>query len=154
MTGWRLGYLAGPRMIVQRIKAIHSHMVTGPSTFVQRAAALALHDPRTAESISKMVLEYSKRRELVDRELDRIDGFSCIKPQGTFYAFPNITQFGLGSETFSRDLLEKARVAVVPGKEFGPHGEGFIRLSFATSTAELTTAFERIRNAVVKLRSK
>jgi aminotransferase len=152
MTGWRLGYLAGPRTIVQRIKAIHSHMVTGPSTFAQRAAALALHDPRTSVSISKMVLEYSKRRELVVKELEGIEGISCVKPQGTFYAFANITRIGLSSEKFTRELLEKARVAVVPGNAFGTQGEGFIRLSFAASANELTTAFERVRNAIVELR--
>jgi aminotransferase len=152
MTGWRLGYLAGPRIIVQRIKAIHSHMVTGPCTFAQRAAALALHDPRTSVSISKMVLEYSKRRELVVKELEGIEGISCVKPQGTFYAFVNITRIGLSSEKFTRELLEKARVAVVPGNAFGTQGEGFIRLSFAASANELTTAFERIRNAIVELR--
>jgi aminotransferase len=152
MTGWRLGYLAGPRIIVQRIKAIHSHMVTGPCTFAQRAAALALHDPRTSVSISKMVLEYSKRRELVVKELEGIEGISCVKPQGTFYAFANITRIGLSSEKFTRELLEKARVAVVPGNAFGTQGEGFIRLSFAASANELTTAFERIRNAIVELR--
>ena len=152
MTGWRLGYLAGPRTIVQRIKAIHSHMVTGPSTFAQRAAALALHDPRTSVSISKMVLEYSKRCELVVKELEGIEGISCVKPQGTFYAFANITRIGLSSEKFTRELLEKARVAVVPGNAFGTQGEGFIRLSFAASANELTTAFERVRNAIVELR--
>lgn len=152
MTGWRLGYLAGPRTIVQRIKAIHSHMVTGPSTFAQRAAALALRDPRTSESISKMVSEYSKRREQVAKELAGIEGISCLNPQGTFYAFANITRIGLSSEKFTRELLEKARVAVVPGNAFGPHGEGFIRLSFAASADELTAAFERIRNVIVELR--
>jgi aminotransferase len=152
MTGWRLGYLAGPRAIVQRIKAIHSHMVTGPSTFAQRAAALALRDPRTSESISEMVSEYSKRRELVAKELAGIERISCLNPQGTFYAFVNIKRIGLSSENFTRELLEKARVAVVPGNAFGPHGEGFIRLSFAASANELTAAFERIRNAIVELR--
>ena len=152
MTGWRLGYLAGPRTIVQRIKAIHSHMVTGPCTFAQRAAALALQDPRTSVSINKMVLEYSKRRELVVKELEGIEGISCVKPQGTFYAFANITRIGLSSEKFTREVLEKARVAVVPGNAFGTQGEGFIRLSFAASADELTTAFERVRKAMVELR--
>jgi aminotransferase len=154
MTGWRLGYLAGPRAIVQRIKAIHSHMVSGPTTFAQRAAALALRDPRTSESISRMATEYSKRRELVIRELERIEGISCVKPQGTFYAFPNITNLGLSSEKFTEELLEKARVAVVPGNSFGPNGEGFIRLSFAASTDALIIAFERMRGAISQLRPR
>jgi aminotransferase len=99
-----------------------------------------------------MVLEYSKRRELVVKELEGIEGISCVKPQGTFYAFANITRIGLSSEKFTRELLEKARVAVVPGNAFGTQGEGFIRLSFAASADELTTAFERVRNAIVELR--
>ena len=153
MTGWRLGYLAGPRTIVQRIKAIHSHMVTGPCTFVQRAAALALRDQRTSESINKMVLEYARRRELLITGLTKTGVISCKKPQGTFYAFANITRSGLSSEKFSKALLERARVAVIPGNAFGPHGEGFVRLSFAASIEEISAAMERARSVIPELKA-
>ncbi|HUK27001.1 MAG TPA: pyridoxal phosphate-dependent aminotransferase [Candidatus Acidoferrales bacterium] len=153
MTGWRLGYLAGPRTLVQRIKAIHSHMVTGPCTFVQRAAALALRDQRTSESINKMVLEYARRRELLVRELVKTEVISCKKPQGTFYAFANITRSGLSSEKFSKALLERARVAVIPGNAFGPHGEGFVRVSFAASTDNIGAAIERTLSAIPELKA-
>jgi len=153
MTGWRLGYLAGPRTLVQRIKAIHSHMVTGPCTFVQRAAALALRDHRTSESINKMVLEYARRRELLVRELVKTEVISCKKPQGTFYAFANITRSGLSSEKFSKALLERARVAVIPGNAFGPHGEGFVRVSFAASTGDIGAAIERTLSAIPELKA-
>jgi aspartate/methionine/tyrosine aminotransferase len=154
MTGWRLGYLAGPRDIVRHIKSTHSHMVTGPCTFAQRAAALALGDSRTSESISGMLLEYSKRRDLANRELRNVEGISCMKPQATFSCFASITKLGLSSEKVTRELLEKAGVAVVSGNAFGRGGEGFIRLSFATSTDSLTVALERIRNTISQVRAK
>jgi aminotransferase len=152
MTGWRLGYMIAPAAIAARLKAIHSHIVTGPCSFAQRAVALAQQDPMTEKSVKQMAAEYLQRRDLVVRELSKIKGISCVPPRGAFYAFPNISRFGLSSMEFSRTLLEKGRVAVVPGNEFGSRGEGFVRLSFATSREKLTSAFERIKNTLAQLR--
>jgi len=152
MTGWRLGYMVTSASIAKRLKAIHSHMVTGPCSFVQRAVALALRDPLTEKSVKEMVSEYYQRRDLVARKLSEIEQISCVRPQGAFYAFPNISRFGLSSMEFSKILLEKARVAVVPGNEFGARGEGFVRLSFATSRDKLTSAFERMKSTLAQLK--
>ena len=151
MTGWRLGYMSAPAPIMKRMRAIHSHTVTGACSFAQRAAALALRDPRTQKAIEDMASEYLHRRDLVARELSRIEKTSFIKPQGAFYAFPNISHFGLKSLEFAKILLEKARVAIIPGDAFGLRGEGFARLSFATSREKISSAFERIRNVVAQL---
>ncbi len=152
MTGWRLGYLVAPRSITKAVATIHGHLVTGACTFAQRAAALALRDERTDKTIKEMVQEYQHRRDLVVRELAKIDGISCFSPKGTFYAFPNISTFGLKSQELAMRLLDRSKVAVVPGDSFGERGEGFLRLSFATSRERLKTALERIRDSISELR--
>jgi aspartate/methionine/tyrosine aminotransferase len=145
MTGWRLGYLAAPPKIAERVVAIHGHMVTGACTFAQRAIALAMRDQITEKAIAEMVAEYSRRRDLVMDELKEIKGIQCKKPEGTFYAFPNISHYGLRSADFALKLLNEAKVAVVPGDSFGTRGEGYVRLSFATSRDNIAAAFKRIR---------
>ena len=152
MTGWRLGYLTAPRSITKAVTTIHGHLVTGACTFAQRAAALALRDERTDKIVGEMVQEYQLRRDIVVRELAKIDGISCFSPRGTFYAFPNIASFGLKSQELAMKLLDRSKVAVVPGDAFGRCGEGFIRLSFATSREKLKIALERIHDAISELR--
>lgn len=144
MTGWRLGHLIASKSIAARVVAIHSHLVTSACTFAQRAAALALRDERTDKSIKEMVSEYQLRRDMVMRELRKIDGISCYAPKGTFYAFPNVSVFALKSQELASELLDKAKVAVVPGDAFGARNERFIRLSFATAREKLKMALERI----------
>lgn len=148
MTGWRLGYLAAPPSIAERVTAIHGHIVTGACTFAQRAIAQAMRDDLTESAVKEMVAEYSRRRDLVVNELGRFTGAKCTKPQGTFYAFPNISHYGLRSADFAMKLLDEAKVAVVPGDSFGGKGEGYIRLSFATSRDNLATAFTRMRRVI------
>jgi aspartate/methionine/tyrosine aminotransferase len=152
MTGWRLGYLTAPRSITKAVTTIHGHLVTGACTFAQRAAALALRDERTDKIVREMVQEYQLRRDIVVRELAKIDEISCFSPRGTFYAFPNISSFGLKSQELAMRLLDRSKVAVVPGDSFGERGEGFIRLSFATSRERLKTALERMRDSMSELR--
>jgi aspartate/methionine/tyrosine aminotransferase len=144
MTGWRLGYLVGPREIVQHILAIHEHSVTGPSSFSQRAVAQAMADPRSKESIRNMVTEFEKRRKVIVDGLNKIESISCIKPSGAFYAFANISKLGKSSMEITNLLLDKALVATVPGSAFGQNGEGFLRLSFANSTENILEALNRI----------
>jgi aspartate/methionine/tyrosine aminotransferase len=145
MPGWRLGYLAAPKSITARVTAIHSHLVTGACTFAQRAAALALRDERTEKSIKEMVSEYQLRRDIVMDALKQIDGVSCCSPKGTFYAFPNVSVYEMKSQELASELLNKAKVAVVPGAAFGVRNERFIRLSFATAKEKLKTALERMQ---------
>ena len=148
MTGWRLGYMIADKQIISRVKVIHEHSVTGPATFVQRAAALALHDERSWKFVNEMRLEYEKRRNVVVEELARITGFSCTKPRGAFYAFPNVSQLGKTSVEMSDLLLERARVATIPGVGFGEGGEGHIRLTFANPEDESREALRRIKETV------
>jgi aminotransferase len=152
MTGWRLGYLVAPSSIAKCVTAIHGHLVTGACSFAQRAAALALRDERTDKTVRDMIEEYQVRRDIVVRELAKVNGISCFSPKGTFYAFPNIASIGLKSQELAMKLLDRSKVAVVPGDAFGKCGEGFIRLSFATSRDRLKIALERIRDAVSELR--
>jgi aspartate/methionine/tyrosine aminotransferase len=154
MTGWRLGYLAAPPQIAERVVAIHGHMVTGACTFAQRAAALAMRDELTEKKIEEMIVEYSTRRDLVMDKLGEISGVKCTKPEGTFYAFPDISHYGLRSADFALRLLNESKVAVVPGDSFGSGGEGYIRLSFATSRDNLSTAFNRMQGALSGMRSR
>jgi len=149
MTGWRIGYLAAPPEIAERVVALHGHMVTGVCSFIQRAVALAMHDPRTEKSITEMANEYARRRDYVVKELSGIT--KLVKPRGTFYAFPDISEYDSSSEKFALDLLERAKVAVVPGASFGPSGEGFVRLSFATSMENLQKAFSRIKTSIATI---
>lgn len=151
MTGWRLGYFAAPTKIAERMVALHGHIVTGACSFMQRAAALAMRDPRTEKSITEMTAEYLKRRDFVISELSKIT--NIVRPKGTFYAFPDISKYGLSSEKFSLELLEKAKVAVVPGDSFGPSGEGFVRMSFATSMENLEKAFSRMKPAIATIQA-
>ncbi|MGA2783243.1 MAG: pyridoxal phosphate-dependent aminotransferase [Candidatus Bathyarchaeia archaeon] len=151
MTGWRLGYFAAPTKIAERMVALHGHIVTGACSFMQRAAALAMRDPRTEKSITEMTAEYLKRRNFVINELSKIT--NIVRPKGTFYAFPDISKYGLTSEKFSLELLERAKVAVVPGDSFGPSGEGFVRMSFATSMENLEKAFSRMKPAIATIQA-
>lgn len=151
MTGWRLGYLVGPKEIVQHILAIHEHSVTGPASFAQKAAAQAMRDPRSEQSIKAMVAEFERRRDMIIEGLNRIPDVSCIKPSGAFYAFANISALGKSSMEVASYLLEKGRVATVPGAAFGEQGEGFLRLSFANSKENITKALDRMRDALKEL---
>jgi aminotransferase len=151
MTGWRLGYLVGPKQIVQHILAIHEHSVTGPSSFSQRAAAQGMNDPRSKESVRSMVAEFERRRNVIVEGLNKISKVSCVRPNGAFYAFANISALGKSSMEVAGHLLEKALVATVPGAAFGPRGEGFLRLSFANSTENIRKALDRMGTALGEL---
>jgi len=143
MTGWRLGYVVAPREVADKITKIQLNTVSCPVSFVQRAGIAALKGPR--DEIEMMVREYEERRDLLYREINRIPGFSMIKPAATFYAFPNVKKLGMKSKELATMLLEEAGVALLPGTDFGAPGEGYLRLSFATSKENLMEAMERIR---------
>ena len=145
MPGFRLGYAAGPERIVNMMKKIHIYSTVCAPTVSQEAALEALKGPQTA--VERMRKEYDRRRKLIIKRLNEIRGFSCIEPKGAFYAFPNIKSFGMKSFEFSKWLLKKAKVAVVPGTEFGRCGEGYIRCSYATSYEKIEEAMFRIEKA-------
>ena len=144
MTGWRLGYVAGPKEIIEQITKISQNVVTSANAAAQCAGIEALRGSQDA--VHLMIERYQKRRDLIWNGLNNIAGIRCNKPRGAFYAFANISSLGMSSWDFTRFLIEKARVSTVPGKAFGASGEGFIRLSFANSSRNIEEAIERIRN--------
>jgi len=141
MTGWRLGYAMGPKAIMDQVKKIHQFVVMSAPTISQYAGLEALKngDP----DVERMKKEYDKRRKYLLKEFDRL-GLPCFEPRGAFYIFPDIRKFGMSSEEFATDLLNKEHVVVVPGTAFGDSGEGFIRISYAYSLEALKEAIKRI----------
>jgi aminotransferase len=149
MTGWRIGYAAGPREIIAAMTKIHQYTIMCAPTMAQVAALEALRGGE--ESVIEMVDDYNRRRKMFVKGLRDI-GFSCFEPKGAFYAFPNITSTGMSSELFAEKLLQEEKVAVVPGTAFGECGEGYVRCCYATSMPELEEALVRIRRFVNKHR--
>jgi aspartate aminotransferase len=145
MTGWRLGYTVAPARIVPALAMLAINSYTCVAEFSQYAAIEALRDRDGATP--RMVGEFAKRRQQFIRDLNRVPGFRCQAPEGAFYAWVNITDTGMTAEELCRIMLEEAGVAAIPGAAFGPGGRDFIRFSFASSTANLKEAVERILHA-------
>jgi len=156
MTGWRIGFAAGPKEIIQAMSNIQSQSTSNPTSISQKAAVVALNGPQ--DFIKMMVSEFRKRRDFLVRELRSIEGVTCYNPKGAFYVFPNFNKL-LGrkykgkkigsSSVLTEILLEDFHTAVVPGVEFGK--EGYLRLSFATSMEVIKKGVERIKKAVAAL---
>ncbi len=149
MTGWRIGYAAGPAPIINAMKKIQSQSTSNPNSIAQIAAQAAL-EGNTRELI-KMVSAFKERHDFIVKRLNSIEGFECLPADGTFYAFPNvekvIKQLGLSTDiALANYLLTEAEVAVVPGSAFG--SSGYLRLSYATSLDSLHKAMNRIESAV------
>ncbi len=141
MTGWRLGYAMGPKAIMDQVKKIHQFVIMCSPTISQYAGIEALRNGDG--DIERMKKEYDKRRRYLLKEFDRL-GLPCFEPRGAFYIFPDIRKYGMTSEEFATDLLEKEHVVVVPGTAFGDSGEGFVRISYAYSLDALKEAIKRI----------
>jgi aspartate aminotransferase len=149
MTGWRLGSVIAPRIIAERMMMLLQTTSSCVSTFVQRAGIAAIGGDQS--SVNEMMAVYRRRRDLLVRGLNSIPGIQCHLPGGAFYAFPNISRFGLSSEEFADLVLEQANVALLPGSNFGSQGEGFVRLVYASSEANIQTALERMAHVCRKL---
>ncbi|OGO23792.1 MAG: aromatic amino acid aminotransferase [Chloroflexi bacterium RBG_16_50_9] len=147
MTGWRVGYAAAPRDIINAMTKIHQYTIMSAPTMAQVAAIEALKSGEP--NVLEMVEDYNRRRLFIVRGLCDI-GLSCFEPKGAFYAFPSITITGMTSEEFSEKLLTEEKVAVVPGSAFGKHGEGYVRCCYATSLAEIEEALIRMKRFVRK----
>jgi len=143
MTGWRLGYTVAPPRIVPALQMLAVNSYTCVAEFSQYAAIEALKDREGATP--RMVGEFAKRRAQFIRDLNRVPGFRCSPPEGAFYAWVNISETGMSAEELCRILLEEAGVAAIPGAAFGAAGADFIRFSFASSTATLQEAVQRIQ---------
>ncbi len=141
MTGWRIGYVAAERYLIQALTKIHQYTMLCAPTMAQMAAIEALRNGEA--EVEKMVQEYNRRRRIMVKRLNEI-GLPCFEPKGAFYAFPSIKATGMNSEEFAEKLLLEERVAVVPGTAFGPYGEGFVRCCYATSLSNIEEALKRI----------
>ncbi len=148
MTGWRIGYAAGPEAIIKGLLRVHQYMVMSAPTMSQYAALEALLSCEA--DVLRMVAEYDRRRKLIVSGLNQI-GLPTFEPKGAFYAFPKVSVTGLDDETFCNRLLKEQRVAVIPGNSFGLGGEGFARCSYATGYDQLEEALERIERFVRKI---
>lgn len=151
MTGWRLGYAAGPSDIISQMIKIHQFAIMCAPTTSQYAAIAALRDGD--KDVERMREAYNQRRRYLIHEFARI-GLDCFEPYGAFYVFPSIKKFGMTSEEFATKLLEEEKVAIVPGTAFGNCGEGFLRVSYAYSLEDLKKALARIEKFIKKLEVK
>jgi aminotransferase len=152
MTGFRVGYAAGPEDLVSTMSLIQQFTVTCVDGLAQYAATAALEGSQ--EFVAKMVSEFDRRRRLVHRRLNEVEGIHCSLPKGAFYSFPNIEAFQTPSQDLADAVLRECKVVVTPGSSFGAHGEGFLRLSFATSYGKIDEALDRIERSGERLKSK
>ena len=148
MTGWRLGYAAGPEDLISEMTKIHQFAIMCAPTTSQYAAVQAMRSGD--EEVAKMRESYNQRRRFVVHTLREM-GMDCFEPLGAFYVFPSIKRYGMSSEEFASRLLQEEKVAVVPGTAFGDSGEGFIRISYAYSLKNLKEALGRVQNFVERL---
>lgn len=150
MTGWRVGYLAGPSDTVKAMSNLQSHSTSNPCSISQKGALEAITGPQ--DSVKMMADEFAKRRDFVYEAMNQIPGFKLEKPEGAFYAFPNISgcfnDEMKDSFQFTEFLLEKAKVAVIPGGAFGEEGDNYIRFSYAASMEDIEEGLKRIREAL------
>lgn len=151
MTGWRLGYVAGPAPIIKQMLKIHQYAIMCAPTVSQYAAITAMTS--CDGEVEKMMNEYNIRRRWLVNALNEI-GLTCFDPKGAFYVFPSIKSTGLTSQQFCEELLYKHSVAVVPGDAFGECGEGYIRISYAYSLKHLMEAVERISEFLDELKGR
>lgn len=143
MTGWRIGYTVAPKETIKAMTKLQGSLSANVTSAVQVAAIEALEGPQ--DSVSKMQKEYDRSRKVLIEGLNQIQGFSCLMPEGAFYAFANIKETGLRSKEVAVKLLEDVQVVTTPGDAFGPDGEGYLRLSFAATLSDIQEALVRMK---------
>lgn len=145
MTGWRIGYIAADARLISPMLKIHQYVIMCASTMSQAAAqeALVSNMENGFEDVIKMRNSYNMRRRYIYKSLNDM-GLTCFEPKGAFYVFPCIKSSGLSSQDFAQQLLQKYKIAVVPGDAFGPSGEGYVRCSYASSIENIREAMKRI----------
>ncbi|MBI3959475.1 MAG: aminotransferase class I/II-fold pyridoxal phosphate-dependent enzyme [Chloroflexi bacterium] len=144
MTGWRIGYAAGPADLLGALRKIHQYLIMSAPTAGQAAALAALTDPVAELAVHEMVASYDSRRRLIVGGLNAI-GLDCFEPKGAFYAFPSVQRTGMDEHEFAERLLVEEQVAVIPGSGFGRGGEGHVRCAYATSQENIEIALERMQ---------
>lgn len=148
MTGWRVGFAAGPKEIIRKMVVLQENMVSCAPAAGQKAAAYAF---RYMPGVRRMREVYAHRRDLLAEGLNAIPGISCRRPEGAFYAFPSIRETGLRSLEFCERLLTEQQVVVIPGSSFGSCGEGYVRIAFSNSEEAIIQALGRIRAFIESL---
>ena len=152
MTGWRLGFTIAPAQVIRDMIKLHAYVIGNVTSFVQIAGITALRDKRSWESVERMRETYDERRRLVLKYLLKMPHITPFRPKGAFYIWVKIDpELDMTSEDFADWLLENARVVVIPGTAFGKHGEGWVRISYATKREQLVEAMERMHAALSKL---
>jgi aminotransferase len=146
MTGWRIGYLVGSKEILSQAVKVQQSLLASAATFAQKGAEEALKGPQ--EPVARMVREFQRRRDVIVDGLNRIPGFSVGKPKGAFYAFVNVKQLGRTSDELADHLLNEAKAVTTAGSAFGPSGEGYLRISYATSIESIRKGLSSIEQAV------
>ena len=149
MTGWRIGAMIAPAEVVERMMLLLQTTSSCVSPFLQRAGIEAITGDQG--QVKAMMAEYKARRDLLVDGLNAISGIHCHRPGGAFYAFPNIASFGMTSEEFADEMLERAGVAILPGSCFGDQGEGFVRVCYASSRDNIQMAVDRLTQACKSL---
>ena len=145
MTGWRLGYVACPQQLMEKIVKHHQYVTTSIATFLQEGMAKAMNLPETKEAVRKMQLQFARQRKAMLTGLDTVPSLSYVVPYGAFYVMVNVAGTGMDGETFSRELLEKAYVATVPADCFGSVYDDYVRFSFAAKEEDIPEGIRRIR---------
>lgn len=149
MTGWRLGYAAGPKEIIAAMLRMNENTLASPTTFVQYAGVEALEGDQSA--VQRMVDAFRERRDILCDALNAMPGVRCSKPKGAFYVWPDIRGTGLSSEEFAVRLIREKQVSLTPGNGFGSGGEGYLRMSYALSKSDLLEGIARMRAFVESL---
>lgn len=148
MTGWRLGVCIGPKEIMEKMGLLAQTLYSSVPAFVQRGGIAAIKGNQA--EIKKMMETYKERRDLLVEGLNKLPGITCLKPEGAFYVFCNITKTGMTSEKFADFMLERAKVSLLPGPSFGQYGQGYVRLAYANSIENIKEGLNRMSEALKK----
>lgn len=144
MTGWRIGYVVAPVEVRERMTLLQESMGSSVTAACQKAACEAILGPQAY--VEEMRKHYERRRNLLVEGLNQVSGFSCIKPGGAFYVFPNVKSFGISSQQVAVDILDQVQVLTTPGSAFGDSGEGYLRFSYASSEETIREGIKRLKN--------
>jgi len=150
MTGWRLGYIAAPKALMDILIRVHQYTVVCATSFAQYGGVAAYEGPQ--QCVHDMLEEFTKRRELILRRLRGMERIECAVPEGAFYAFPSVQALGRSAEEVAMHLLEDAFIATVPGSAFGKYGEGHVRFAYSNSYENIEAAMDRMEKSLEKIR--
>jgi aspartate/methionine/tyrosine aminotransferase len=149
MTGWRIGACAGPREVIAAMVKLQEHIIAMPTTISQKAAEAAVSGPQ--DCVKEMLQTFKKRREIITKGLNAIEGIELSPPGGAFYVFPDVSTYGMKSYDLVLTILKETNVVTVHGSAFGKFGEGFLRLCYAVSTQRIEEALSRLESYLPKL---